>query len=170
MTAHIHLDEAALLTKLSVLAIPFHVHRHPALRTVEESQRLRGDLPGLHIKNLFLRDKKRRLFLLTVREDLSIDLKSLRALLGAQSNLSFASAEPLFTHLGVLPGAVTPLAVVNDVAQQVTLFLDRALVQDPDAIIHAHPLHNEATVALSARDLLTFLDACSHSPTLLDLP
>ncbi len=162
-------NETTLLARLSALNISCHIHRHPPLRTVEESQRLRGDLPGLHIKNLFLRDKKRRLFLLTVREDLVIDLKSLRDLLGAQSNLSFASAELLLTHLGVLPGAVTPLAVVNDIAQHVTLFLDLALVQNPDAIIHAHPLHNEATVSLSARDLLTFLDACAHSPVLLDL-
>jgi Ala-tRNA(Pro) deacylase len=162
-------QEAALFARLAALNIAFAVHRHPPLRTVEESQRLRGDLPGWHIKNLFLCDNKRRFYLLTAREDLPINLKSLGAQLGAQGRLRFASAEALLEVLGVLPGAVTPLAVMNDPSQKVSIALDRALTQDLAATLHAHPLHNEATITLSARDLLTFLADCAHSPTLLDL-
>jgi Ala-tRNA(Pro) deacylase len=161
-------QEAALFARLGALNIAFSIHRHPPLRTVEESQRLRGDLPGLHIKNLFLCDSKRRFYLLTAREDLPINLKSLGAQLGA-GRLRFASAEALLEVLGVLPGAVTPLAVMNDPSQKVSLALDRALTQDLAATLHAHPMHNEATITLSVRDLLTFLIDCAHPPTLLDL-
>ncbi len=163
-----HQIEAPLLARLADLGIEIAMHRHPALHTVEESRALRGAMPGSHIKNLFLRDKKRSQWLVTVPEDASVDLKALRHILGARGNLSFGSAELLETSLGVKPGSVTPFAVLNDVEAVVTMVLARSVLeQNP---INAHPLHNEATAAIGRDELVRFLDACGHPPQLIDLP
>jgi Ala-tRNA(Pro) deacylase len=144
------------------------IHRHPPLHTVAQSQALRGTLPGGHIKNLFLRDKKRTKWLVTVPEDAEIDLKALRHVLGASGNLSFGSADMLVECLGVEPGSVTPFAVMNDIDGAVAMVLARdVLDHDP---INAHPLHNEATAAIARADLLRFLEACGHAPGIIDLP
>jgi Ala-tRNA(Pro) deacylase len=159
--------EAPLLARLDALDIAVEIHRHPPLHTVEESRALRGAMPGGHIKNLFLRDKKRRQWLVTVLEDATIDLKDLRHTLGASGNLSFGSAELLSASLGVAPGSVTPFAVMNDAERVVTMVLDRGILgHDP---INAHPLHNGATAAIARDDLLAFLTACDHPPELIAL-
>ncbi len=162
-----HDIEAPLLARLDTLNIKVEIHRHPPLHTVEESRDLRGALPGGHIKNLFLRDKKRNQWLVTVLEDATVDLKALRHTLGASGNLSFGSAELLSASLGVAPGSVTPFAVMNDPDGIVSFVLDRGILEhDP---INAHPLHNEATAAIDRDDLLRFLDDCEHAPELIDL-
>jgi len=159
--------EAPLLARLDELGIEIAMHRHPPLHTVEESRALRGNMPGSHIKNLFLRDKKRTQWLVTVPEDADVDLKALRHELGASGNLSFGSAQLLGESLGVKPGSVTPFAVMNDTAGIVTMVLARAvLAAEP---VNAHPLHNEATAAIAGDDLLRFLDACQHPPVMIDL-
>ncbi len=159
-------DDAGLLARLDELGIACRTHAHPPLFTVEQSRALRGDLPGAHIKNLFLRDKKRRMWLVTVLESREIDLKALRRRLGAQGNLSFGSAELLMAHLGVIPGAVTPFAVINDRAGEVTMVLDKAL--EGGTMVNAHPLRNDRTSALAAEDLVRFLEAERHPPMILD--
>ena len=162
-----HDIEAPLLARLAALGIAVEMHRHPPLHTVAESRALRGTLPGAHIKNLFLRDKKRRQWLVTVPEDATVDLKALRHTLGASGNLSFGSADLLMASLGVAPGSVTPFAVLNDAGGIVTMVLDRAvLAADP---VNAHPLHNAATAAIGRDDLLRFLADCAHPPVLIDL-
>lgn len=159
--------ETPLLARLAELDIEITMHRHPPLHTVEESRALRGTMPGSHIKNLFLRDKKRNQWLVTVPEDADVDLKALRHQLGASGNLSFGSAELLAESLGVRPGSVTPFAVMNDDAGTVTMVLARAVLDaDP---VNAHPLHNEATAAINGDDLLRFLEACAHPPIMIDL-
>jgi len=161
-----HTDPEGLLARLDELGIEATTYRHPPLRTVKESQALRGELPGGHIKNLFLRDKKRDLWLVTVLEDRDVDLKSLRHRIGARGNLSFGAAELLDEALGVQPGAVTPLALINDPDCRVTFVLDKALLaQDP---VNAHPLTNEATTAISPSDLIRFVEACGHEAQILD--
>lgn len=156
-----------LLAKLDALGIETTTHRHPAVFTVEESKKLCGDLPGGHIKNLFLRDKKRNLWLLTALEDRTLDLKALRHVLGAKGNLSFGDAELLMDALGVLPGSVTPFAVINDPDGRVTMVLDKGVLDhDP---VNAHPLVNDATTAIAPGDLLAFLEAVGHAPRILDL-
>ena len=130
-------DDAGLLARLDELGIACETFEHPPLFTVEQSRALRGDLPGAHIKNLFLRDKKRRMWLVTVLESRDVDLKALRKRIGAQGNLSFGNAELLMTHLGVIPGAVTPLAVINDRAGEVTMVLDKALLSA--TVVNAQP-------------------------------
>ncbi len=159
--------EAPLLARFAELGIEIAMHRHPPLHTVEESRALRGTMPGSHIKNLFLRDKKRNQWLVTVPEDADVDLKALRHELGASGNLSFGSAELLGESLGVKPGSVTPFAVMNDTAGIVTMVLARAVLEAEP--VNAHPLHNEATAAIAGDDLLRFLDACDHPPVLIDL-
>lgn len=160
------LDDSELYARLESLGLAHVTHEHAALHTVEQSRALRGDLPGGHIKNLFLRDKKRRMWLVTVLEDRDMDLKSLRRLIGAQGTLSFGSADLLMENLGVLPGAVTPFAVINDRAGAVTMVLDQAvLAHDP---VNAHPLRNDRTTAIAPDDLRRFLEAESHAPMILD--
>src|SRR5437588_863655 len=102
-----------LLRRLDALGIKSETHSHPPLMTVEDSKRLRGDLPGGHCKNLFLKDKKGRMWLVVTLEDRRVDIKALEARLGA-ARLSFGSPDRLLANLGVTPGAVTPFALIND--------------------------------------------------------
>ncbi len=155
----------ALIARLEALGIRLEVHRHPAVYTVEQSKALRGELAGGHIKNLFLRNKKGAMWLVTCLEDRRIDLKGLGEALGA-GRLSFGSAGRLMTYLGVEPGAVTPLAAINDTGGQVQVVLDKGLFDhDP---INAHPLVNDMTVALSPHGLVRFLEAVGHPPRIFD--
>jgi Ala-tRNA(Pro) deacylase len=155
-----------LFARLVALAIEARTVSHPPVFTVEEAKALRGELPGAHIKNLFLRNKKGAMWLVTCLEDRQIDLKQLAAALGA-GRFSFGSAERLMAHLGILPGAVTPFAVVNDTAGAVRVVLDQALLdRNP---VNCHPLVNDMTTALTAADLVRFLEAVGHPPEILDL-
>jgi Ala-tRNA(Pro) deacylase len=135
---------------------------HPAVHTVAESQALRGDIPGAHTKNLFLRDGKKSYFLVSIEENTPVDLKGLRAKIGARGGLSFGSAEALYEHLGVLPGAVSLLAALNDTQGQVTVALDEALLAAP--FVNCHPLTNEKTTSLTPERLLAFLALTGHEP------
>ncbi len=159
--------EQRLISRLNELGISTTIYRHPPLRTVEDSKEFRGEFIGTHIKNLFLRDKKRNLYLVTIEEDRQVDLKTLRKHLTTQGNLSFGSAELLWEALGVRPGAVTPLAVINDGEGNVQMIVEQSMVDRE--VINAHPLHNEATVAIACDDFLRFLEACDHTPQLVDL-
>src|SRR5215510_310986 len=118
------LDPQQLFARLDQLGIAHRTVEHPPVFTVEEAKALRGNLPGHHIKNLFLRNKKQEMWLVVALEDRAIDLKRLGEALGA-GRFSFASAERLERHLGVTPGAVTPLALINDESGSVRLALDR---------------------------------------------
>ncbi len=158
--------EEALFHRLDSLGLAYETHRHEAAFTVEESRALRGVLPGAHIKNLFLRDKKRRIWLVTTLEDCSIDLKALRHRLEAKGNLSFGNADLLMEVLGVVPGAVTPFGVINDIEGRATVVLDRAILDHE--LVNAHPLRNDMTTALSPDALRAFLEALSHPPLILD--
>jgi len=151
-----------LFAFLAELGIETTTVTHPPLHTVDESKALRGDLPGAHIKNLFLKDKKGRLFLLTCLENRTVNMKTLDKAIGS-ARLSFGKPDLLWETLGVKPGAVTPFSLINDRgdSQKVTFALDSAL-QKSD-VIHAHPLHNEATTAISSDGLAKFIDACGHS-------
>ena len=154
-----------LLARLDELGIAARSFEHQAVFTVEEAKALRGELAGAHIKNLFLRNKKGVMWLVTCQEDRAIDLKALGERIGA-GRLSFDSAERLMKYLGVLPGAVTPFGVINDRQGKVTVVLDSALPdQDP---VNCHPLVNTMTTALVGRDLVRFLESTGHPPQLLD--
>ena len=158
-------SSAALLARLAALEIAADTVEHPPVFTVEQAKALRGDLPGAHIKNLFLRNKKGAMWLVVCLEDRAIDLKALGRGLGA-GRLSFGSAARLMAHLGVIPGAVTPFAIINDTAAAVTVVLDQALAGD--GLVSCHPLVNSMTTTLRSADLLRFLDAEGHAPQELD--
>ncbi|MGE0254695.1 MAG: prolyl-tRNA synthetase associated domain-containing protein [Alphaproteobacteria bacterium] len=158
--------EARLFARLDALGIAHATIRHEKLFTVEQSRALHDRLPGAHIKNLFLRDKKRSLVLVTVLDERPMDLKALRHLLGATGNFSFGSAELLGEALGVEPGSVTPYAVMNDTDGMVRFVLDAAILAQP--VINAHPLHNAATTTIATADLVRFATACGHPPLIVD--
>lgn len=158
--------EHALFEQLDTLGIAHATHRHDPLFTVEESQALRGTLPGARIKNLFLRDKKKNIWLVTALEDREIDLKALRRKLQAKGNLSFGNADLLMEVLGVIPGAVTPFGVLNDSEGRAAMVLDRAIL-DHD-LVNAHPLRNDRTTAIVSSGLIKFLEAQDHAPLIVD--
>lgn len=155
-----------LFARLDALGIETRTVDHPPVYTVEEAKAHHGDLPGMHTKNLFLRNKKKKMWLVVTAEDHPVDLKVLGERLGA-GRLSFGSADRLRNHLGVEPGAVTPFAVVNDIDGVVRVVLDARIASaDP---VHCHPLVNTKTTAISGEDLLRFLRQTGHDPQILDL-
>ena len=154
-----------LFATLDRLGIAHPTVSHPPLFTVEQSQSLRGTIPGGHTKNLFLKDKKDALFLVTALEDATIELKSLHRRLGAAGRFSFGSAELMMETLGVMPGAVTPFGAINDSDRRVTVVLDAALMEH--AIINAHPLVNTMTTSIGRDDVLKFLKATGHPPRIV---
>lgn len=156
-----------LFAALDHLGIPHPTVTHPPLFTVEQSQALRGTIPGGHTKNLFLRDKKGAIFLVTALEDAVIELKSLHRRLDATGRFSFGSADLMLETLGVTPGAVTPLGAINDTGHRITVVLDTALMEH--AIINAHPLVNTMTTSLAREDLVKFLESTGHPPRIVSV-
>ena len=156
-----------LFARLDALGLAHRTVEHAPVFTVEQAKQHRGALPGHHIKNLFLRNKKEAMWLVVALEDRAVDLKRLGEVLGA-GRLSFGSPERLRTFLGVEPGSVTPFALVNDTAHKVTLVLDRGLLEGGP--VNAHPLTNTMTTAISFADLTRFFEATGHAPQWLDFP
>jgi Ala-tRNA(Pro) deacylase len=154
-----------LLAYLEALGIETSTVAHPPLFTVEQSRALRGKIAGGHTKNLFLKDKKDRLFLIVAEEDAEIKLKQLHTLIGAQGRLSFGKAELLRETLGVEPGSVTPFAAINDRVSRVSVVLDQAMMKHET--LNFHPLINTRTTTIRAHDLARFLEATGHKPTVL---
>lgn len=154
-----------VFARLDQLQIAHRSVSHAPMRTVEDSKALRDGATGGFSKNLFLRNRKGRMVLVTLLEDRTVNLKALGELLEI-GKPGFASPERLMKYLGVIPGAVTPLAVINDVQLQVTAVLDQALLKlDP---LHFHPCDNSLTTTLSSQSLLRYMRACHAEPTLVD--
>jgi Ala-tRNA(Pro) deacylase len=155
-----------LFERLAALGIETTTVNHAPVFTVEESQRLRGELPGGHCKSLFLKDKKGALWLVVAMEDSRVDLKALQKTLGA-GRLSFGKPELMAEVLGVTPGSVTPFAAINDGEGRVQVVLDERIF-DHDTVNY-HPLFNDATTALAPGDLVRFLEATEHAPMRITL-
>jgi Ala-tRNA(Pro) deacylase len=151
-----------LFACLDGLGIAHTTIRHPPLFTVEESQALRGAIPGGHTKNLFLKDKKGAHFLVVAPEDAKIALNSLHRVLGAIGRLSFASPDAMRAMLGVEPGSVTPFVAINATSLPVKIVLDAALFAHDT--LNFHPLVNTMTTAIGRDDLMKFLRATGHDP------
>lgn len=148
------------------MASPHATIEHPPVYTVEEARAQTGHLPGAHCKNLFLKDKKGALWLVTCLDHRRLDTGRLAKALGA-ARLSFGRPELLAEVLGVEPGAVTPLALVSDRERRVQPVLDAGvLAQD---IVNVHPIDNAATTALASSDLVRFLESLGYRPLTLDL-
>jgi Ala-tRNA(Pro) deacylase len=154
----------SLLAHLDGLGIDHTTIDHPPVFTVEEAKRLRGTLPGANCKSLFLKNKKGQMWLVVVPEDHRVNLDLLGANLGSK-RLSFASEQRLRDHLGVIPGAVSPLAVVNDRSGVVTVVLFGDILEHD--VLNFHPLVNDRTTTLSTAGFLRFLEATNHEPVVL---
>lgn len=158
--------EHPLFARLSGLGIQTVTHTHAAVHTVDDNRRLRGGLPGGHCKNLFLKDKKGQIWLVVALEDRVIDMKVLKTKIGA-AHLSFGQPDLLAGVLGVTPGSVTPLALINDTQARVRVVLDAGLFGFD--VVNFHPLVNTATTAIAPQDLVRFIESCGHLAAIVDL-
>lgn len=140
-------------------------HDHPAVFRVEEGLELKAAMPGAHTKNLFLKDKKGKLWLISARQDTVIDLKRAPKTIGSD-RLSFGNEGLLYETLGLRPGSVTALGLINDPDHRVTFVLDKALW---DArIVNFHPLTNTATTAMAQDQFRKALVAMGREPIVVD--
>lgn len=147
------------------LGISSTTYEHPAVFTVEEGRDFKHMMPGGHTKNLFLKDKKDKLWLVTALWDTDIDLKKLPARINA-GRLSFGNGTLLQGVLGVVAGSVTPLGLINDTSKQVSPVLDKRLMDHE--VINCHPLRNDRTTALKPQDLVTFMRSLGYDPLIVD--
>lgn len=154
-----------LLADLTRLGIEHHTLDHEALFTVEQSKALYGNMPGGQTKNLFIKDKKGRHFLVAMEHDAVVDLKTIHTRIGGQGRVSFGNADDMMEFLGVMPGSVTLFGIINDTSNQVTVYIDEGLLAHVK--INAHPLTNEATTNLATADMLKFLEAHGHYAEIL---
>lgn len=162
-------DEARerLFPRFAELGIVAPVVPYPAHQTVEEGKRPRSAMEGIFTKNLLLKDKKDRLFLIAIHEDCALDLKALLTRIGAGGRLAFASWEQMIEVLGVAPGALTPLALINDTDEVVTAVIDAALLGSDQ--VNFHSLTQTESVGLRAADLLCCIESCGREPLFVDL-
>jgi Ala-tRNA(Pro) deacylase len=155
---------ADLFALFGALGIETKTYEHPAVFTVAESIAIEETMPGGHTKNLFLKDRKDKLYLVIALHSAVIDLKTLHKTLGAE-RFSFGKAELLEEVLGVKPGSVTPFSLINDKANRITVVLDAEMMAEP--LLNYHPLENTATTAIARSDLLRFIRATGHEPRIV---
>ncbi|MBL4756690.1 MAG: prolyl-tRNA synthetase associated domain-containing protein [Rhizobiales bacterium] len=160
------LSRENLMQRLDELGIRSVTRDHAPLFTVEDSKSLRGEIPGTHSKNLFLKDKKGALFLVVAEEDAVINMKRFHQTIGS-ARLSFGKPDLLLEVLGTTPGSVSPFTLINDTNNRVNVILDAKLMERE--IVNFHPLTNEATTSLSPQDLLTFIASCGHEPQIVQV-
>lgn len=157
-----------IFTFLSEHEIPYERVDHPPVYTCEEAEELVPSMPGVHTKNLFVRDKKgRNHFLVVVSDTKSVDLKALSAKLSV-TNLSLGSPSRLQKYLGVEPGSVSLLAIVNDEQSEVEVVLDRDIWNGE--AIQCHPLVNTSTLAIEQGDIEKFLKITNHDLQVINIP
>ena len=156
-----------LLKKLEELDIKTTTHEHEAVFTVDESSKIKQDIPGGHTKNLFLKDKKGNFFLVVAEGSAQIKINSIHGLIGAKGRVSFGKPEALMELLGVKPGSVTAFAPINDIENKVSVIIDEPLLRYD--LINCHPLTNEMTTTISREDLLQFLKQVNHEPQIIQV-
>lgn len=159
--------ENDLFRLLDNLNIETKTYQHPPLYTVEDSQSLRGEIPGGHCKSLFLKDKKNNFILAVLSEDRRLDMKALSDFEGLNvGRLSFASADRMIEMLGIKPGSVTPFSLINVENDDLIVILDKGMLQQE--YLNYHPLHNEATTTIHRDDLIKFIEHFGIKPIILD--
>lgn len=159
--------EAQLFADIAALDIAFELIEHAAVFTVDESAKLERDIAGAHTKNLFLKDAGGQFWLVTVPAEIRVDLKKLPQAIGSK-RVSFGNADDMMRLLGVTPGSVTPIAVINDDASEVTVIIDARLAAVDR--INIHPLRNTATIGLSPVNLSRLLRHWRHEPIIATIP
>ena len=155
--------EADLFSLFDRLAIRHSTVEHAPLFTVEDGADLHHTIPGLHCKNLFLKDKKGKIWLVVMPGDKRANLNSLEKKIGA-ARLSFARAELLLDILGLTPGSVTPFGLMNDTQKQVTVVLDEDMLRSDK--VNFHPLRNTASTTIGSEDLVRFIKELAYSPVI----
>ncbi len=147
------------------LGIEHKTTEHPPIFTVDQGRELWGTIPGLHCKNLFLKDKKDKVWLVVMPSAKRADLNKIEKRIGA-ARLSFAKPELLLEILGLTPGSVTPFALLNDKEKRVTVVLDDSMLMSE--FVNYHPLHNAASTTIRAQDLIKFVHALNYQPIVTD--
>ena len=154
-------SRAELFALFDQLGIAHATCEHRPVFTVDEGAEIKAALPGGHTKNLFLKDKKGGIWLISAIAESRIDLNAASRLIGTP-RFSFGSAQTLMDYLGVSPGSVTVYALINDQPPRVRVVLDEALFAHD--LVNFHPLSNDATTAVSPLDMLKFVRATGHEP------
>ena len=149
------ISKDSLLDILNKKKINYKITEHPAFYTVNDSEKYKIKIMGMHSKNLFLKNKKNKFYLFSCYEHQKVDIKKLSKLLDL-GNISFANETLLYEKLGVKPGSVTPFGLLNDLDKEVQFFLDKKLFEN--TIVNFHPLENTSTISLSSVDLVSFLN------------
>jgi len=153
-----------LYARFKHLGIETETREHEPVFTVEEARALRGEIPGGHCKNLFLKDEKEAIWLIVCLEEARVDLKSVPAKIGSK-RLTFGKPDLLMEVLGVEPGSVTPFGLINDMSVRTNVILDKSMMQHE--FLSYHPLRNDATTTIRSADLLTFIRSCGHAPRIV---
>ena len=159
------LDRDGLLDWMTGHGLRPQTHDHPPVFRVEQGHAIKAALPGAHTKNLFLKDAKDRLWLISAADRTAIDLKRLPAVIGS-ARLSFGREDLMVETLGVTPGSVTAFGLINDEARRVTFVLDRVLAEAD--LVNFHPLTNTATTAVDQAGFRAFLAALGVEPMIVD--
>jgi len=159
-------NKEQLLKLLGSEKLQFSVTDHEPLFTVEDSKSLRGQIEGGHSKNLFLKDQKDHFFLVSFIEDITADLKKLPEMLKSKK-LSFAKFNYLQNLMGIEPGSVSPFGLINDKNKVINFFFDEAFLRFD--VVNFHPLVNTATVSISPRDLINFIEKYHKKVNIFDM-
>ncbi len=159
--------QADLFAFLDRLGIGYNTVEHPPFFTVEEGRPWHDKIPGLHCKNLFIKDKKGGLWLVVMPGEKRADLGRLEKLLAAP-RFSFAKADLLWQVLELTPGSVTPFGLMNDTGRVVTVVLDQDMLDSE--WVNYHPLSNTASTTLRSADLVRFIRTLGYEPRILPLP
>ncbi|MCR5878092.1 prolyl-tRNA synthetase associated domain-containing protein [Phenylobacterium sp. J367] len=158
-------DKDSLLSLLREIGVDAVTHEHPAVFRVEEGEEIKAKIPGAHTKNLFLKDAKDQLWLISAEGHATIDLKKLHHVIGS-ARLSFGNPILMAQTLGVSPGSVTALGLVNDTGRRIRFVLDRTLAEAE--AVNFHPLTNTATTTISRDGFFRFLAAIGITPMVVD--
>jgi len=159
--------EAGLQEDLAALAIAHVTHEHEAVFTVEDSRAIKSGIVCLHTKNLFLRDAGGAFWLLTVPAEARVDLKAVPQVIGSK-RLSFGKAKDMERLIGLSPGSVTPLGMINAEPDSIKLVLDQELAGSEP--VGVHPLRNTATITPSGTDILRLARRWGHNPIVASIP
>ena len=165
MTTQPAYDRDRLLAWMAEHGVAQTTHDHPPVFTVDEGHEIKAAMPGAHTKNLFLKDKKGRLWLISARQDTVIDLKATPRTIGSD-RVSFGNEALMYETLGVRPGSVTALGLINDVERRVTFVIDKRLWEAE--IVNFHPLTNTATTALTQAAFRRFMSEIGREPLVVD--
>lgn len=155
-----------LMAKLNELGIEYTLYEHEPIFTVADGEHLKKDIPGAHCRNLFLRDKKKKMFLVVARNETEVDLKAIPDKIGA-GRISFGSADRLWQYLGIRQGSVNPFCIINDTDRNVKVVLDQSMM-DAD-LVNYHPMDNAMTIGIAPVDLIKFIEHTGHEYQVLDL-